>query len=222
MRSYALCERLAPALPRRAARRRRAAERASTRRATSSSSRCRRSASSRRGLRQRRPALHDRARVGDRGAAASWTTLRDVAPQVVLVELFPFGRAKFARELVPLLEQARARARSPPAACATSSSARANQRGRRPRGQAGRRAPGRRARALPTRASPASRRRSSRARRCASPSTTPASSPAAATPRARRGEHVVVSAGGGRVGAPLLAAAMEASNGRRCARSPAR
>jgi predicted glycosyltransferase len=33
---------------------------------------------------------------------------RDVRPDVVLVELFPFGRAKFARELVPLLEEARA------------------------------------------------------------------------------------------------------------------
>jgi predicted glycosyltransferase len=35
-------------------------------------------------------------------------TLRAVRPRVVLVELFPFGRAKFARELVPLLEAARA------------------------------------------------------------------------------------------------------------------
>jgi predicted glycosyltransferase len=34
-------------------------------------------------------------------------TLRSVRPRVVLVELFPFGRAKFARELVPLLEAAR-------------------------------------------------------------------------------------------------------------------
>ena len=33
---------------------------------------------------------------------------RAVRPAVVLVELFPFGRAKFARELVPLLEAARA------------------------------------------------------------------------------------------------------------------
>ena len=32
------------------------------------------------------------------------TALRDVRPAAVLVELFPFGRAKFARELVPLLE----------------------------------------------------------------------------------------------------------------------
>jgi predicted glycosyltransferase len=34
-------------------------------------------------------------------------TLRTVQPAVVFVELFPFGRAKFARELVPLLELAR-------------------------------------------------------------------------------------------------------------------
>jgi len=34
-------------------------------------------------------------------------TLRSVRPVVVFVELFPFGRAKFARELVPLLERAR-------------------------------------------------------------------------------------------------------------------
>jgi predicted glycosyltransferase len=35
-------------------------------------------------------------------------TFRALRPAVVLVELFPFGRAKFARELVPLLEEARA------------------------------------------------------------------------------------------------------------------
>ncbi len=34
--------------------------------------------------------------------------LHAVRPSVVLVELFPFGRAKFARELVPLLREARA------------------------------------------------------------------------------------------------------------------
>ncbi len=34
-------------------------------------------------------------------------TLRTLQPGVVFVELFPFGRAKFARELVPLLELAR-------------------------------------------------------------------------------------------------------------------
>jgi predicted glycosyltransferase len=35
-------------------------------------------------------------------------TLHRVHPAVVFVELFPFGRAKFARELVPLLEEASA------------------------------------------------------------------------------------------------------------------
>jgi predicted glycosyltransferase len=35
-------------------------------------------------------------------------TLDALRPAVVLVELFPFGRAKFAREIVPLLEAARA------------------------------------------------------------------------------------------------------------------
>jgi predicted glycosyltransferase len=46
----------------------------------------------------------------------AWTARRErilaafheLKPAVVLVELFPFGRAKFARELVPLLEAARA------------------------------------------------------------------------------------------------------------------
>jgi predicted glycosyltransferase len=36
------------------------------------------------------------------------SAFRAVRPVAVLVELFPFGRAKFARELVPLLEAARA------------------------------------------------------------------------------------------------------------------
>jgi predicted glycosyltransferase len=35
-------------------------------------------------------------------------TFEELEPAVVVVELFPFGRAKFARELVPLLEAARA------------------------------------------------------------------------------------------------------------------
>ena len=48
--------------------------------------------------------------------ARAWTERRqrmlalydELEPAVVLVELFPFGRAKFARELVPLLDAARA------------------------------------------------------------------------------------------------------------------
>ena len=53
---------------------------------------------------------------GDESVERTWElrhrrilmTLGRVQPTVVLVELFPFGRAKFARELVPLLEEARA------------------------------------------------------------------------------------------------------------------
>jgi predicted glycosyltransferase len=40
-----------------------------------------------------------------------------VAPDVVLIELFPFGRKKFGRELVPLLEAARAATPRPFVAC---------------------------------------------------------------------------------------------------------
>jgi predicted glycosyltransferase len=42
---------------------------------------------------------------------------RDTAPDVVLIELFPFGRKKFRGELMPLLEAARAAARPPFVAC---------------------------------------------------------------------------------------------------------
>jgi predicted glycosyltransferase len=41
-------------------------------------------------------------------------TLRSLRPEAVVIELFPFGRAKFARGLLPLLEEARARAPRPP------------------------------------------------------------------------------------------------------------
>jgi predicted glycosyltransferase len=44
----------------------------------------------------------------ERRAQVLLDTLRAVTPAVVFVELFPFGRAKFARELVPLLEASRA------------------------------------------------------------------------------------------------------------------
>ena len=73
---------------------------------------------------------------------------RAVRPSAVVVELFPFGRAKFARELVPLLEAARADGAL--TACSLRDilvSARANQQApRRPRRCARRRPPRRRAR----------------------------------------------------------------------------
>jgi predicted glycosyltransferase len=44
-------------------------------------------------------------------------TFRETAPDVVLIELFPFGRKKFKGELMPLLEAARAARHSPFVAC---------------------------------------------------------------------------------------------------------
>ena len=86
----------------------------------------------------RRPG-RERRRAHPRHAAS-------VRPAVVLVELFPFGRAKFAREIVPLLEaRARGAARCAPAACATSSSrGRRNQRRHDERACAARQRPPRR------------------------------------------------------------------------------
>jgi len=43
--------------------------------------------------------------------------LAETDPQVILIELFPFGRKKFAFELLPLLKAARRRARPPRALC---------------------------------------------------------------------------------------------------------
>jgi predicted glycosyltransferase len=58
----------------------------------------------------------DRRRTLERAQAARQRiileTVREVRPRVVFVELFPFGRKKFAGELLPLLEAARGRDRA--------------------------------------------------------------------------------------------------------------
>ena len=101
------------ALPRRAALRRRAARRHPAARRRRGAWRCRRSGVGADGrLRQPRPALHASSARGPCAASAILAAFRAVRPAAVLVELFPFGRAKFARELVPLLEAARARRRA--------------------------------------------------------------------------------------------------------------
>jgi predicted glycosyltransferase len=137
--------------------------------------------------------------------------LHAVRPAVVLVELFPFGRAKFARELVPLLEAARnARAFT---ACSL--------RDILVDGRADQRAHDDRARALAdahldavlVHCDP----RFARLEETFRPSV-PLRVPVhytgfVAGPPVRaatRGRHVVASAGGGRVGAALLRAAIEA------------
>ena len=42
---------------------------------------------------------------------------RSLRPEAIVIELFPFGRAKFASELLPLLEEARAHPQRPLVAC---------------------------------------------------------------------------------------------------------
>ena len=133
--------------------------------ATSSSSRCRRWASSRAtasaaATRATRPSAPGRS-----APRASRRRSRDTQPQVVLVELFPFGRAKFARELVPLLEQARAHGRLHRLQPARHPRQRARQpaRARRPRGRSSPTSTSTPCSCTATRASPAWRRPSSRA-----------------------------------------------------------
>src|SRR5918994_1726033 len=57
----------------------------------------------------------------DRAHGARRRTLleayRSSRPRVLLLELFPFGRRKFAAELLPLLDHARSAPRPPLAAC---------------------------------------------------------------------------------------------------------
>jgi predicted glycosyltransferase len=141
--------------------------------------------------------------------------LHEARPAVVLVELFPFGRAKFARELVPLLEAARAQRAF--TACSL--------RDILVSGREDQRAYDDRARALADAHLDAVLvhcdprfARLEETFRPNTPLTVPIHYTGFVTGRApeprRRGEHIVVSAGGGRVGAPLMLSAMAASDGR--------
>jgi predicted glycosyltransferase len=139
-------------------------------------------------------------------------TLRAVRPRAVLVELFPFGRAKFAAELVPLLEAARAGGAL--TACSLRDilvTRRANQRAHDDRACALANA---HLDAVLVHSDPAF----ARIEDTFAPSR-PLAVPVhytgfvvggGAPPPARRERHVVVSAGGGLVGEPLLRAAVEA------------
>ncbi|WP_053226267.1 glycosyltransferase family protein [Solirubrobacter soli] len=143
------------------------------------------------------------------------TALDDLRPDVVLVELFPFGRAKFAREIVPLLE--RARALGARTACSLRDilvSTRANQQEHDDRAA---RLANAHLDLILVHCDP----RFARLEETFRPSVE-LNVPVAYTgfvarsgdPQPRRGEHIVVSAGGGRVGRPLLEEAIEASDGR--------
>jgi predicted glycosyltransferase len=136
--------------------------------------------------------------------------VRDVKPRVVLVELYPFGRAKFTREIVPLLGAADDAFK----ACSlrdilVSGDARRDDRARKLADA--------HLDAVLVHADP----RFARLEETFKPQT-PLSVPvhytgfvtgrdAEGTPQ--RGDHVVISAGGGRVGRPLLEEAIERLNG---------
>ena len=139
-------------------------------------------------------------------------TFRALRPAVVVVELFPFGRAKFARELVPLLEAARS------AGALTACSLRDILVSRRADQQAHDDRAARRADALLDAVLVHSDPRFARLEETFAPRRPPRvpvhytgfvvrDAPAAP---AARGDHVLVSAGGGLVGERLLRAAAEA------------
>ncbi|MDA0184839.1 hypothetical protein OJ997_31340 [Solirubrobacter phytolaccae] len=137
-------------------------------------------------------------------------TVRDVKPRVVLVELYPFGRAKFTREIVPLLGAADDAFK----ACSlrdilVSGDPRRDDRARKLADA--------HLDAILVHADP----RFARLEETFKPPT-PLSVPVHytgfVTGRDRgderpRGDHVVISAGGGRVGRPLLEEAIERLNG---------
>jgi predicted glycosyltransferase len=142
-------------------------------------------------------------------------TLDELRPAVVLVELFPFGRAKFARELIPLL--ARAKALGATTACSLRDilvSTRENQQAHDDRAA---RIANAHLDMILVHCDP----RFARLEETFKPSVelevpvhyTGFVARANGRPRAR-GEHIVVSAGGGRVGRSLLEEAIKASNGR--------
>lgn len=137
-------------------------------------------------------------------------TVRDVRPKVVLVELYPFGRAKFTREIVPLLGAADDAFK----ACSlrdilVSGDAQRDDRARKLADA--------HLDAILVHADP----RFARLEETFKPPT-PLSVPVHYTgfvtgrepaEEAARGDHVVISAGGGRVGRPLLEEAIERLNG---------
>src|SRR4051812_33673881 len=140
-------------------------------------------------------------------------TLKDVNPKLVLVELFPFGRAKFARELVPLLEAARTMGAF--TACSLRDILVS---GDDARDERARELADAHLDAVLVHADPCFARLEETFKP-ATPLSVPVHYTGFVTGREdpqthTRGEHVVISAGGGRVGKPLLKDAIQALNGR--------
>jgi hypothetical protein len=164
-----------------------------------------------------RDGQQDVARAQPNAASSSPRRCSRTRPAVLLVELFPFGRKKFAGEILPMIRAARRQPGGPArwcAACATSWSMRARPAApRRPRALADRPLLRRRARARRPRL-----RAPGRQLPPAPPLRTPVHYTGYVVPRARhapppvrtRGEHLLVSAGGGIVGEALFRTALAA------------
>jgi predicted glycosyltransferase len=143
-------------------------------------------------------------------------TFDALAPSVVLVELFPFGRKKFAFELLPLLERARSAPHRPLVVCSLRDILVGSRRDQRRHDQRAAELANRYLDAVLVHADP----RFARLEESFRPST-PLRVPVHYTgfvrdgggrtgPPPRRQQRMLVSAGGGLVGEPLLRAAVEA------------
>jgi predicted glycosyltransferase len=138
-------------------------------------------------------------------------TLHSVRPAVVLVELFPFGRAKFAREIVPLLEGARAGGAM--CACSLRDILVRGRRDQRRHEERAARLVNAHLDAIFVHCDPRFARLEDTfgpRRRIAVPVRYTGFVAARAAPGPRRARRIVVSAGGGLVGEPLLRAAADA------------
>ena len=141
-------------------------------------------------------------------------TFHATRPALVLIELFPFGRKKFAGEILPLLRAAKAAPHHPIVACSLRDILVSGRDNQQRHDERARRLTERYFDAVLVHADPAFARLEE-SFRPAKPLRVPVLytgfvAPARPAARPARQRHVLVSAGGGSVGYPLLAAALEA------------
>ena len=141
-------------------------------------------------------------------------TFHATRPALVLIELFPFGRKKFAGEILPLLRAAKAAPQQPIVACSLRDILVSGRDNQQRHDERARRLTERYFDAVLVHADPAFARLEE-SFRPAKPLRVPVLytgfvAPARPAARPERQRHVLVSAGGGSVGYPLLAAALEA------------
>lgn len=141
-------------------------------------------------------------------------TFHSTRPALVLIELFPFGRKKFAGEILPLLRAAKAARERPTIACSLRDILVSGRDNQQHHDERARRLTERYFDAVLVHADPAFARLEE-SFRPAKPLRVPVLytgfvAPQRQASRPERQRHVLVSAGGGSVGYPLLAAALEA------------